>query len=240
MLRYIGTLPVQMQQLPLEHIFPAALEQYVNDKLVRINAAKSGLDNDPTVVKKLEEAKKEIIATVYLQKEIEKHLTQEALRKAYDEYVAQLENVDEVHAQHILVKEEAEANALIQKLEEGADFAVLAKENSIDAGSAQRGGDIGFFAKADVVPEFADAAFAQEVGKHSFKPVRSDYGYHIIKVLEKRVRPTPTFEEIKPTLEARLRQESLKDVFAGWRKGADIEMFDINGKPRDQANADKK
>jgi peptidyl-prolyl cis-trans isomerase C len=228
---YIKNLPVQVQQLPLDKIFPAALEQIINEKLVRINAAKVNLDSDAEVKEKLAAAKKEIVATVFLKKEIAARVTPENLEKTYKAYIASLDDVEEVKAAHILVEDEALAQELIQKLEKGADFAALAKEYSKDLVSAKNGGDIGYFAANEVVPEFAQAAFAQEVGKHSFTPVKSQFGYHIIKVEDRRKRPIPTLEEVKPILEGQIRQAALKDLFEQWRSTATIELFDINGKP---------
>ncbi|MBG77658.1 MAG: hypothetical protein CL570_01325 [Alphaproteobacteria bacterium] len=226
---YMRNLPVQVQQLPLDQIFPAALEQIINEKLVRINAEKVNLDNDPVVKKKLAAAKKEIVATVFLKNAIDSRVTEENLKKAYDAYVADLEEVEEAKAAHILVETKDEAVALIQQLEAGADFAELAQEQSKDIASAKKGGDIGYFAATEVVPEFAEASFAQEIGKHSFEPVKSQFGYHIILVEDRRTRPTPTLDELKPMLEGQIRQAALKDMFDEWRANADLAVYDING-----------
>lgn len=236
---YMRSLPPQVQQLPLEQIFPAALEQIVNEKLVRMNAEKANLDNDPQVKEKLAAAKKEIIATVFLQKAIDAQVNDDNLQKAYDEYVAGLQPVEEAKASHILVDDEKRAIELIQELEAGADFSKLAEEYSKDIVSAKKGGDIGYFSENEVVPEFAEAAFAQEVGKHSFKPVKSQFGYHIILVEDRRTRPTPTMEDVKPILEGKIRQAALQDLFAEWRSAANIEVFDINGNAIEPAAGDE-
>lgn len=226
---YIKTMPMQMQQMPAQQLFPIALNQIVNETIVRDEASQVNLDNNPIVKKRLEDAKKEIVATVFLQTEIEKKVTDEALQAAYDEYVANLPEVEEVKAAHILVESEEEANAIIQELENGADFAEVAKEKSTDKGSAARGGELGYFTQQDVVPEFATAAFEQEPGTHSFTPVQSDFGYHIIKVEDKRMRPTPTMEEAKPIIEGAVRQQAMAALFEEWRSDNEVEVFDING-----------
>lgn len=228
---YINGLPLQAKQLPLEQLYPAALNEIVNEKIARAKAAKANLDNDPDVKKRLAEIKKELVATAFLQNTVKERMTEEKLKEAYDVYVANFPEVEEVRASHILVEEEKLAIKLIQQLEEGADFAKLAEENSADKGTAEKGGDINYFTKADVVPEFAEAAFGMEIGKHSFKPVKTDFGYHIIKVAEKRMRKPASFEDSKPFLEGQLRQAILQSVLAGWRNEASIEVFDINGKP---------
>lgn len=226
---YIRTLPLQMQQMPLEAIFPAALDQIVNEMIVRQRSEKSDFDKDPVVLAKVEEAKKEIVATVFLKRTVDKKITEARLQKAYDAYVDTLEPVEEARAAHILVDDEKLANDIIQKLEKGEKFEVLAKEFSTDTGSAVRGGDIGYFSKSDVVPEFGDAAFTQEVGKHSFQPVKSDFGYHIILLKDKRMRPTPSLDDVRTMLEGKVRQQALKELFEVWRKDTPVTLLDING-----------
>lgn len=228
---YINTLPLQAKQLPLEQLYPAALSELVNEKVARAKSAKANLDNDPEVKKRLAEIKKELVATAFLQNTVKERMTEEKLKEAYDVYVANFPEVEEVRASHILVEKSKDATKLINQLEEGADFAKLAEENSIDTGSAKNGGDINYFTKADVVPEFAEAAFTMEVGIHSFKPVKTDFGYHIIKVADKRMRAPASYEDSKPFLEGQLRQAILQSVLSGWRNEAKIEVFDINGKP---------
>lgn len=235
---YIRTLPAQVQQMPVDTLFPAALDQMINERLVRQQAEKVNLDSNAEVKEKLAEAKKEIVATVFLKKAIADQITPERIQKAYDAFKQDFPEVEEVKAEHILVDDEATANKLIQKLEDGADFAALATEYSKDTASAQNGGNIGYFAKTDVVPEFGEAAFSQEIGKHSFKPVKSEFGYHIIKVEERRMRPVPTLEQIKPQLEAQIRQAAMQDLFKQWRADADISVFDINGQPIEPAAGD--
>src|SRR5690606_30614991 len=105
-------------------------------------------------------------------------------------------------------------------LNEGADFAELAKANSTD-GTAQNGGELGYFAKTDVVPEFGEAAFSTEVGTYTKKPVKTEFGYHIITVEEKRKRPPASFEDVKPFLEAQVRRQILDEMIQSWRDDAD-------------------
>ena len=126
-------------------------------------------------------------------------LSDEAERKVYDEAVKQVKNEEEVHARHILVPTEDEAKAILAQLKGGADFATLAKEKSKDPGAAE-GGDLGYFTKEQMVPEFSEVAFKLGKGQLS-DPVKTQFGWHIIKVEDKRTRPTPTFEQVKPQIE---------------------------------------
>lgn len=227
-LNLIQGLPAQTKQMPVEQLFPLAVEQLVSAKLVEEKTQGINLDNDPDVQKQLEEAKKQIVRTVYLQKEVEKKLTDDKLKEAYDAYVKNFPDVQEVKASHILVKEESKAQDLIKQLDGGADFAQLAKDNSTD-GTAKNGGALGYFSEKDVVPAFGKAAFSIEPGAYTKTPVKTDFGYHVIKIEEKRKRPPAEFAQAKPFLEAQLRRLLLDQMVQEWRKQATIETFDING-----------
>jgi peptidyl-prolyl cis-trans isomerase C len=170
---------------------------------------------------------------------VNKKISESRLKDAYEKYVKAFPDVQDVKARHILVKDEAKAKDLIKQLGEGKDFAELAKANSTD-GTAQNGGELGYFAKTEVVPPFADAAFALNVGEYSKTPVKTDFGYHVIKVEEKRKRPPAAYDEIKPLLETQLRREILEETVEAWRDDAQIERFDINGKPIEPAGGDEK
>ena len=236
---FIQTLPPQTRQLPLEQLYPMALEQVINSKIIAEKTKGVNLDSDAEFKKQLAEAKKQITRTVYIENLVNKKVTDEKLKEAYEKYVKAFPDVQDVKARHILVKDEAKAKDLIKQLGEGKDFAELAKANSTD-GTAASGGELGYFAKTEVVPPFADAAFALNVGEYSKKPVKTDFGYHVIKVEEKRKRPPAAYDEIKPLLETQLRREILEQTVEGWREEAQIERFDINGKPIEPAGGDEK
>lgn len=231
----INAMPVQMRQQPLEQVFAIAQDQVVNEKLATEKSQKAGLENNPEVIKQVAEAKKNIIRNAYVQQEIDKRLTEDRLRAAYNDYVQNFPEAEEVKASHILVETESTAKEIIKKLDGGADFAELAKEYSTD-GTAQNGGDLGYFTAKDVVPVFADAAFSTEPGTYTKKPVKSDFGYHVIYVQAKRTREPETFEAIKPFLEPQLRQQILTQVIGEWRENADVQLYDVNGKPLNGAN----
>ncbi len=229
-LNFIGTLPPQVQEMPVKDLFPMALDQVLNDRIVGKKAEQAQLEADPEVSKQLALAKAQIVRNVYIERELAKAVSQKDLLKAYEKALEGFERVDEVHARHILVKDEAAAQEIIKKLDEGKPFEELAKE-STDAQTAVNGGDLGFFAKGQMIPEFSDAAFALEPGTYTKTPVKTQFGYHIIKVEEKRKRPEPQFEAVKPQLEAQVRREKLNSMLESWQKEAAIKKFDINGKP---------
>src|SRR5271167_3935015 len=156
--------------------------------------------------------------------------TDEAMKKVYDEAAKQISGEQEVHARHILVESEDEAKAIVAELKKGADFATLAKQKSKDPGAAE-GGDLGYFTKDQMVPEFSAVAFALEPGKIS-DPVKSQFGWHVIKVEEKRKRKAPEFDQVKSQIEAYVTRKAQADYVAKLREAAKIERLD---KPEETA-----
>lgn len=225
--QFIQTLPAN-QRLPIDQLFPLAVDQVVNAKIVDLKAKGADLDNDPQVVEQLENTKQQIIRTVFLQKQVEEQLTEDRIKAAYEEYKAAFKPVDQTRARHILVDDEALAKDIIAKLDADEAFEDLAKEHSKD-GTAENGGDLGFFAKSDVVPEFAEKAFSLDPGKYTKAPVKSQFGFHVIKVEERRTTEPETYETASPLLQPQLRVKILNEIVEEWRKGATVERFDING-----------
>jgi peptidyl-prolyl cis-trans isomerase C len=150
--------------------------------------------------------------------------TQEAMKKVYDEAAKQIEGEQEVHARHILVENEDEAKAIAAELKKGADFAELAKKKSKDPGASD-GGDLGFFTKDQMVPEFSAVAFSLEPGKIS-DPVKSQFGWHIIKVEEKRNRKAPDFDQVKSQIETYVARRAQAEYVAKLRETAKVERMD--------------
>ena len=229
-LNFVQQLPPNIRQLPLDQLFPLALDQVINTKVIENNVDTSEVEDNDLVQKQIEESRKQILQRAYLEKVVGEKMTDKQLKNAYDEAVGSQPDVEEVKAAHILVEEESTAKDIIKKLNDDGDFAELAKEYSKD-GTAENGGDLGYFAKSDVVPEFADAAFSLKEGTYTKEPVKSQFGYHVIKLEEKRMRPKPTFEESKQFLENQLSRQILEDTIEEWKNDAEIKRFDINGEP---------
>jgi len=150
--------------------------------------------------------------------------TDEAMKKVYEEASKQISGEQEVHARHILVETEDEAKAVKAELDKGADFAELAKKKSKDPGASD-GGDLGFFTKEQMVPEFSEVAFKLDPGKIS-DPVKSQFGWHIIKVEEKRNRKPPEFDQVKAQIETYVTRKAQADYVGKLREGAKIERMD--------------
>ena len=198
---------------------------YLVDVIVLSQAAeKQKLGDRPDVKRRLAFDHNRLLMESLLQDSGKSALSDEAERKVYDEAVKQVKNEEEVHARHILVPTEDEAKAILAQLKGGADFAALAKEKSKDPGAAE-GGDLGYFTKEQMVPEFAEVAFKLGKGQLS-DPVKTQFGWHIIKVEDKRTRPTPTFEQVKPQIENYVAHRAQAEMVENLRKSATVERLD--------------
>jgi peptidyl-prolyl cis-trans isomerase C len=166
-----------------------------------------------------------LLMETLLQSEGKAAVTDQAMRKVYDDAVKQMASDVEVRARHILVATEAEATALLAEIKKGTDFAELARQKSKDPGAAAEGGDLGFFSKEQMVPEFAEVAFKLEKGQLS-DPVKTQFGWHIIKVEDRRNKPAPDFAQVKDQVEAFVIQKAQADFVSKLRESAKIERLD--------------
>jgi peptidyl-prolyl cis-trans isomerase C len=223
-------LPAQYHNMSSQALYPLLLDQAIDRNALVAYARAKGIDKDPAVQRQMQMAANQVLADELMRREVGPQLTENAIRARYDRDVANKPGEEEVHARHILVSTEAEANKIIAELKKGADFATLAKAHSTDPGAAQ-GGDLGFFKKGDMLPEFADAAFALKPGQISEKPVKTQYGWHVIKVEERRAAPAPTYAEVHDELRQQLIQEDVQKVLADARSGLKVEKFNPDGSP---------
>jgi peptidyl-prolyl cis-trans isomerase C len=180
---------------------------------------------------------RQTLRAFYLDAEVAKLVTEAAVRQAYDAHIAGLQPVEELRLRHILVADEASAGDVIAALQSGADFAELAKARSIDESSKTAGGDLGFVAAGQTIPELEAAAAALKVGEFSQTAVRTAFGFHVIKLEERRQRPAPSFESLDPQIRAALEAAAGKQVLAKLRAGASIEKLVPDVSPPD-AEAD--
>jgi peptidyl-prolyl cis-trans isomerase C len=201
------------------------LISYLADIIMVTQAAdKKNLADNPDFKRRLAFLRSKLLMGYELQQEAKTALTDEALKQTYDEAVKSMSGQEEVHARHILVEGEDEAKAIIEQLKGGADFAKLAKEKSKDPGAAE-GGDLGYFTKDQMVPEFADVAFKMYPGQLS-NPVKTQFGWHVIKVEDKRIKQPPEFEKVKDQIEAYLARKAQSDFIAKLRQSAKVERLD--------------
>jgi len=192
--------------------------------LVSQAAEKNKLRDDPAFKQRQTFVSNKILMGLMLSKRAKDAATEAEMRKVYDEAVKPMAAEEEVRARHILVETEEEAKAILEQLKGGADFAALAKEKSKDPGGAD-GGDLGFFAKGQMVPEFSEVAFKMFEGQLS-NPVKSQFGWHIIKMEEKRKRPVPDYDKVKDQIEAYVGRRAQTEFVAQLREAAKIERLD--------------
>ncbi len=198
---------------------------YLTDVVLLAQAAdKQKLGDRDDVKRHLAFERNKVMMEALLQDTGKAALTDDAMHKVYDEAVKQMPPEEEVHARHILVPTEAEAKEIEDELKKGADFATLAKEKSKDPGAAD-GGDLGYFTKDQMVPEFSAVAFKLDKGQIS-DPVHTQFGWHIIKVEDKRTKPTPTFDQVKPQIENFVAHKAQAEMVENLRKSATIERLD--------------
>jgi peptidyl-prolyl cis-trans isomerase C len=187
-------------------------------------AAQQKLDQHDDVQRRLAFDHNRVLMEALLQDVGAHALSDDAMHKVYDEAIKQAPAEEEVHARHILVETEDEAKAIEAELKKGADFATLAKEKSKDPGAAD-GGDLGWFTKDQMVPEFSEVAFKLDKGQIS-DPVHTQFGWHIIKVEDKRTKPTPTFDQVKGQLANYVEHRAQAELVDNLRKNATIERLD--------------
>ena len=223
-------LPPQAQQMGSDVIYPLLLDRLVDEKLIGIAADKAISADDAEVAKQMAALRKRIVMQVYFQREIEAKLTDEVLQQRYEQWKEANPPASEVHARHILLETEEKAKEVLAEVQGGKDFAEAAKEHSTGP-SGPNGGDLGFFTHDQMVTPFADAAFAMEPGTVSEAPVKTDFGWHVIKVEERRDQPQPGFDEMRGQLAEQATQEIATEMLAALREGAEVETFDIDGNP---------
>lgn len=223
--------PPEIQQQSPDKIYPQILASMVNAELLAQAGRKAKIDQNQQVREQIAAAENEIIADAYVASLARTQITEAKLRAAYDDYAKQAPQSEEVHARHILVPTEQEAKDIIAQLQKGADFATLAKDKTTDPSGKANGGDLGYFTKQDMVPEFADAAFALKPGEFTQTPVHTQFGWHVIKVEDRRAGKAGTYDQVAPQIAQQMTQQIVGTKLQELRSQGKIELFDPNGKP---------
>lgn len=219
-------LPAEYQQLGVEILWEPMLQQAIDRRLVVEAARADGLDESEAYRAQLARLGDQLLQQLFFESILADPVPQDEVRAAYDTWAAEFEASgagEEVHARHILVLSEEEARDVVGRLEAGEDFAAVAAETSVDPSGLQ-GGELGWFRHDDMVPEFADAAFALEPGATS-APVQSPFGWHVIVVEERRTAPTPAFEQLAPQFETQIVEERIYGRIDALREDAEIEIL---------------
>ena len=225
-------LPEQFRGMPPQALYPMLLEQMIDRQAMAIYARKQGLDQQPAVQHAVQQAVDQTLTTALLQRDVGPSLTEPAIQAIYERDYAHKPGEIEVHARHILVATEDEANKVIAQLKGGADFETLAKQVSTEPGAKQSGGDLGYFKKGDMVPEFAAAAFAMKPGEYSQTPVHSQFGWHVIQVLDVRQAAPQTLEQVHDQIRQQLIQDGVQKVQQQAMAGLAVQRFNPDGTPQ--------
>lgn len=213
------------------------VEYLIEAHLMAEAAEKAGLSEDKDFEARMKYYRLRAFRDAYFEKQVRDAVPDAEAKALYNRSIKSMPSQEEVRARHILVESEDEAKQIRKKLEDGGDFAELAREFSKDRGG-QDGGDLGYFTRGQMVKPFEDVAFQLETGKLS-TPVKSDFGWHIIKVEDKRNRLPPTFNEVKDQITASLIQSKLQDLVQGLRTDAKIELVDASLKSPEEIAAEK-
>ncbi len=223
----------QFRQVPLQMVYDQVLDFVITGQLLLDQAKQQGLENDPQVKAAVQQAQDRILQQTFLIKKLDSEISDADIKAAYEDLKKNMPPKEEVHARHILLKTEDAAKKVIADLKKGTKFEDEAKAKTEDPSGKENGGDLGFFTKEDMVPEFAEAAFKLKPGEVTQTPVKSQFGYHVIKVEERRTAPPPSLEEAKPSLVAQLKQVKAQKIIEGLQKTATIKRFKADGSPAD-------
>ncbi len=213
-----GSIPATSEEAKRKYV----VDYLIDLKLLSKVAAAQKLGDNAEFSRRMEYNKDRALMELLMARDAKAAVTPEAMQAFYVEQTKAVKAETEVRARHILLKTEDEAKAVLARIKAGEDFAKLAGELSTDPGSGAQGGDLGYFTKQRMVPEFAEAAFATDAGQIS-PIVKSQFGYHIIKVEDKREKKPPTFDALKERIEEYLTQKAQQDVVLKYRQDAKIE-----------------
>ncbi|MBY0337605.1 MAG: peptidylprolyl isomerase, partial [Acetobacteraceae bacterium] len=238
-------LPEGMRNIPPEalrsllppEIMRQIVDRTVTDRAMVLAARRAGLDQDAELRRRVQQTEENELRDALLRREVLPRVTDAAIRARYDREQQGRPAEEEVRARHILVPNEADARAALQEIQRGASFEEVARRRSTDP-AARQGGDLGFFKRGDMVPEFAAAAFALQPGQVSPNPVRTQFGWHLIRVEERRRSTGPSFEEARDNIRQTLIQEEVQAAVERIRAAARIELVEQPAAPAPAVQAD--
>jgi peptidyl-prolyl cis-trans isomerase C len=221
-----GELSQQFARLPADQRRAAALSAAIEIKVLAAKAVTDGLDKDAEFQRRAAFLQERALHGEMIEKEVVEKVTDADVRARYDKEIAAQPPVNEVHARHILVKTKEEAEAIIKQLDGGADFQKLANEHTTDPSGKTSGGDLGYFGPGQMVPEFEKAAMALEPGAYTKEPVQTQFGWHVIKVEDKRPQQPPAFEQVQDQARSAVIREKYFALVKEARAAAKVEIPD--------------
>lgn len=232
--RATQALPENLRDLPFDMLFPVLLDRMIDHESLVLMARRKGLDEDVAVKREIQAATDRILEGAYLGTVATPLVTEAAILARYNKQYANRPATEEVRARHILVSTEEEARDLLAKLRSGADFPDLAKQYSKDPDGA-RGGDLGFFRREQVWPTFADLAFSLQPGQLGPAPIHNEFGWHVIKVEERRLVAAPSYSEIHEAIRQDLLQQAVQETIDQARAQMTIHRFNLDGSEMDSS-----
>jgi peptidyl-prolyl cis-trans isomerase C len=215
----------QLGQVPAADRQAAALSALIDIRALAAKAEAGKLDETREFKDRLAFLRQRALHNAYFRAEVVEKVTDEDVRARYDKEVAATAPENEVRARHILLETEEEAKAVIAELDGGADFEALAKEKSTGP-TGPNGGDLGYFTRGRMVPEFEEAAYALDIGGYTKQPVQTQFGWHVIKLEDKRQVQPPSFAEVEGQIRAVLMRERYFELLSELREEADLEITD--------------
>ena len=216
----------QFSRLPPEQRRAAALSAVIEIRLLSDKAAADGIDKQPDFQRRMEFLKQRALHSALVESEVAAKVTDAEIQARYDTEMANTPPANEVHARHILVKTKEEADAIIKQLDGGAKFEDLANQHTTDPSGKTTGGDLGYFAAGQMVPEFEKAAFALEPGSYTKQPVQSQFGFHVIKVEDKRAQQPPAFDQVKEQFRSLVLRDKYFALVKSLRDAAKVDITD--------------
>lgn len=227
----VNNYPVPVKEKDKPALIKMILSQMIDERLIDAEIVKSKINESKEYKERLEVIETQLAKQIYIERMLQGKMTDKAVKAEYAKFKKTYGGKMEVHARHILVPTETEAEQVIKDLDAGKDFAKLAQQRS-SGPTAANGGDLGFFTEGDMVPEFSKAAFSLKPGTYTKTPVKTQFGYHVIKVEEKRERKVPPLEgELEGRIRNALGQEALQKHLDSLHAKAEIVIYDENGKP---------
>ena len=227
-------LPQQYQQVPFETIFAGLIDSLIDARLATADARTKKIHENKEFNEQMAQVERQLLQRMMLNLVVKEGVTDAAVKARYDAAAKELAASEQVSARHILLKTEDDAIAVIAELKKGGDFVELAKKKSTGP-SAATGGDLGFFGKGQMVPVFEKIAFALKKGEYTETPVKSQFGWHVIKVGDRKKQDVPSFEKMEPTIRSELSQAAGIAYITSLREGAKIERFNADGSPKEDA-----
>ena len=220
----------QAQQYPVQLLFNLILQDMITVRLVADEARKQGYDKESQVRRTIAQIEDQILQQELMSRYVKDNLTDDAVKARYDQFLKENPPLDEVRARHILVETEEQARAVIVRVGKGEDFGRLARELSTGP-SGKVGGDLGYFTREKMVPEFSAAAFELRPGDVTKSPVKTQFGWHVIKVEDRRTQEAPSYAQAEGQMREQVEEQLTRKYVSELREKAKVETFGPEGRP---------